>query len=403
LRPRLEELETRTLPATITWMNLAGGSWETASNWSSGALPGPADDVIISSLNSGAVVTHASDNTSIHSLTVSTSTGSINMAGGALALGSNSTINVTLNLSNGTISGPGNLTLASTAALNWSGGTMRGAGQTIANGGVTVSSGGTKVLDGRTLTIPASVSATVMDNGALYGYNGAVINNNGTFYVTGDPTFATFGTTPTFNNNGTFNKSPTTGLTYMYWVFNSPNGSTVNQQSGTLALFGGGSEGGNFTVAAGSTLLLGGGTHAFRSTSAVTGAGAVTFQGGNVEVAGTYNITGSTSVTGATVSFPDTLTSVGSLLTISSGVADFLSNPVSVANLNISGGGLHGVGTVSVNNLTWTGGVMADTGSTLVGGTMSISGGGTKILDSRTLSLTSGVMATWSDSGALRL
>jgi hypothetical protein len=396
-RPRLEELETRTAPATVTWTNAAGGTWETASNWSTGALPGPADDVVISGLNFGAVVTHASDNTSIHSLTVSASTGSANMTGGTLTLGSNSTCSIPLSISGGTISGPGNLTMASNAALNWMSGTMKGAGQTIANGGMTASTSGTKVLDGRTLTIPFNVSATVMDNGAFYGYNGAVVNNNGTFYVTGDPYFGASGTTPTFNNNGTFNKSPTTGLTYMYWAFNSPNGSTFNQQSGTLAMFGGGYEGGNFTVAANSTLVLGGGTHAFLNTSSITGGGTVNFQGGNVEVAGAYNLTGTTTVSGAVVSFPNALTSVGSTLNISSGTVDFRNNTLSVANLNLSNGGLYGLADVAVTSMTWTGGTMGGTGSTSVA-RMQISGTGTKFLDHRTLNVNGS--STWT-GGAL--
>jgi hypothetical protein len=124
--------------------------------------------------------------------------------------------------------------MASNAPLNWSMGTIKGAGQVIAGGGITFSGGFTRVLDGRTLTIPANVT-TVMDSGPLYGYNGAVINNYGSFNVTGDTSFVgVSGATPIFNNNGTFTKSPTTGITYMYWAFNSPNGTTVNQQSGTL-------------------------------------------------------------------------------------------------------------------------------------------------------------------------
>src|SRR5262245_32257288 len=46
-RLRVEELEDRLVPATVTWINPAGGDWNTAVNWSTGAVPGPSDDVII--------------------------------------------------------------------------------------------------------------------------------------------------------------------------------------------------------------------------------------------------------------------------------------------------------------------------------------------------------------------
>src|SRR5262245_35048753 len=62
-RLMLEPLEERVLLATITWTNAAGGDWDTPGNWSTGALPGSADDVVIGTLNSGAGVTHAQNTT----------------------------------------------------------------------------------------------------------------------------------------------------------------------------------------------------------------------------------------------------------------------------------------------------------------------------------------------------
>jgi hypothetical protein len=59
----LEPLEERRLLATVTWTNPAGGDWDTTGNWSTGALPGSADDVVIGTLNSGAGVTHAQNTT----------------------------------------------------------------------------------------------------------------------------------------------------------------------------------------------------------------------------------------------------------------------------------------------------------------------------------------------------
>jgi hypothetical protein len=46
-RPRLNGLENRTLPSAVTWINPAGGNWFDASNWSTGAVPGPTDHIAI--------------------------------------------------------------------------------------------------------------------------------------------------------------------------------------------------------------------------------------------------------------------------------------------------------------------------------------------------------------------
>jgi hypothetical protein len=69
LRARFfERLEDRVLLATVSWINAAGGSWNTPANWSGGALPGPNDDVVID-LAGAIVITHATGTDTIHSLT----------------------------------------------------------------------------------------------------------------------------------------------------------------------------------------------------------------------------------------------------------------------------------------------------------------------------------------------
>ena len=66
--PGLEPLESRILPATVNWINPGGGDWDTASNWSSGQVPGAGDDAVISI--PGITVTHSDFATdSVHSLT----------------------------------------------------------------------------------------------------------------------------------------------------------------------------------------------------------------------------------------------------------------------------------------------------------------------------------------------
>ena len=45
--PVLETLEFRRLLATVSWVSATSGSWDVASNWSTDAVPGPTDDVVI--------------------------------------------------------------------------------------------------------------------------------------------------------------------------------------------------------------------------------------------------------------------------------------------------------------------------------------------------------------------
>jgi hypothetical protein len=102
--PRLwvERLEDRLAPATVSWINPAGGDWDKASNWSTGQLPGSSDDVVINL--PGITVTHAAAiSDSIHSLT---SNDAISISAGSLTLAASSKITSTLTLSGGTLLSP---------------------------------------------------------------------------------------------------------------------------------------------------------------------------------------------------------------------------------------------------------------------------------------------------------
>jgi hypothetical protein len=54
--------------ATVTWVG-GSGDWNTAANWSSGALPGINDDVVINPTNTAITVTHSSGSHAVNSLT----------------------------------------------------------------------------------------------------------------------------------------------------------------------------------------------------------------------------------------------------------------------------------------------------------------------------------------------
>jgi hypothetical protein len=80
------------LLATVTWINPAGGDWDTPTNWSTQSLPEPNDDVMVNNLNPGANVTHSQNVTdTIHSLTASApitlSRGKLDLSGGTSTAG----------------------------------------------------------------------------------------------------------------------------------------------------------------------------------------------------------------------------------------------------------------------------------------------------------------------------
>lgn len=111
----LEMLEVRLAPASVSWINPAGGDWDTASNWSTGNLPGAGADAVINL--SGITITHneaVAD--SVNSLA---SSAPISFSGGTLTLAAASTMSGALTLSGGTITGAGDLTV--TGLLVWSG------------------------------------------------------------------------------------------------------------------------------------------------------------------------------------------------------------------------------------------------------------------------------------------
>jgi hypothetical protein len=239
-------------------------------------------------------------------------------------------------LASGTIDGAGTLTIPSGATLHWvstDASTMSGSGATdVAAGGTMLIGGtGTDTLD-RTINNLGTISldgGTGLDLAStLNNLAGGKLNINSNVNVTGNGTIA---------NAGTITKSGTAGATTFDVVLN--NTGTVNVNTGTLTLAGGGTESGTVNVPTGATLV-------FNSPTVPI----------IISTGATFTGTGTVSLTGGALN---------------------VNAPVTISGFNLSGGTLGGTGTLTLTGTpTITGGTMTGTGTTLVaqGATLTIDG-----------------------------
>jgi hypothetical protein len=344
----------------------------------------------------GITVTHAAGNSdTVNSLTIGNNLGdTLALSAGTLSLTSTSSLNNNaLNVSGGTLSGAGSLSVG--GLFNWTGGTLGGTGSLTANGGISMN--GDINLDTRTLTNAAT--ATWTGTRPFIVNHGAVFNNlaGATVDLQDDARIQyQVGAAPTFNNAGLFKKSAGT-YSEIPSVFN--NSGTVSVLSGALVLIGPAASvstsSGAFTGAA-STFLQFLGPHNLTAASSIS-ANFVIF-GGTTTIAGSYSVSTETEVDSpGVVTFTGTVSSVGALAI--SGSATFspaAGGPVTltVPSLSVSSSGATLTGTDSfiVSGLfSWTWGTLSGTGSLTANGGISMSGDIN--LDTRTL--TNAATATW--------
>jgi hypothetical protein len=181
LGPLLESLESRQLLATVSWVSPSSGLWDVASNWSTGEIPGPSDDVVIDVTGATPTVTIDSGAQSINSLA---SNDPLTITGGSLTLSSSSTtastITGTFSISGGTlaVSGP-DTNLSVSGSVTASGGTISTeAGATLSLPGLTsaTATGLTLSADGTGSDLDLSDLASFDGSGnSITGTNGASI------------------------------------------------------------------------------------------------------------------------------------------------------------------------------------------------------------------------------------
>ena len=393
-RPNAIALTVTCGSGTNNWTGGAGDNqWTTATNWSTGAVPTSTNNVCIASTFTSTITigTLASTNQTIASLD---SGAPITLAAGPLTITGTATFAAALNLAGTlTLNGTSSMTtltqtggtLASSSTLTvsglftWSGGNESGTGTINANGGMTLS--GEPFLSGLTVNNAGTAAWTglafLMENGAVFNNKAGATWN----HETDSAIQFEGGTTPVFNNSGTFEKTGGTsssgGGISSAITFN--NTGTVTDSSGTLFASNvgvcTGTCAGSWSVALGTTLELGSGATAAAVSGPISGAGTVVFTTGTVNYTGTYNVTGGTQATSGTVNFtsPATLTSVGPI-NVSNGTMNFVTGKtITTSSLTQTAGTLEGTDTVTVTGaLTWSGGTESGTGITNANGGMTL-------------------------------
>ena len=222
------------LPQTVDWISTTSGDWNVGSNWSTGQVPGPGDDVVISP-STPLTVTIDSGSQSVNTLltesnaTLSLSGGSLAVAGGAEIYGSFQVSgSVTLDgtftgesgseaqLSSGTLTGGAGGVTVDFPDFQWAGGSLIGpvtnlGTLTVTTSGVslagTLTNAGSIVLDTGVTVYQASPSS----GASIINQAGATFDLQGTADLSNDYINGNVYDGGTFTNAGTLEKSTGTG------------------------------------------------------------------------------------------------------------------------------------------------------------------------------------------------
>jgi hypothetical protein len=215
-------------PILFVWAHLVNGDWDTPTNWNHNLAPGSNDMV---SIPNGVTVTL---NTPADCSDVF-----LQAANGAL-----------------TLTGAGTLTIR--RSLLWTAGTMAGSGRTIVEPGATLLVPGANSLSLNARTLDNSGTVLWTGAGGISINSGAVITNRAgaLFHVENAPLFSSSAGANRFDNAGVFRKSAHSGTATIGGGVSFNNSGTVEIQTGTLQLGGGGTHSGSMEVSAGAALVL---------------------------------------------------------------------------------------------------------------------------------------------------
>ena len=283
--------------------------------------------------------------------------------------------------------------------------TITGGNSVIANGGLTIAAGGG--LLGRTLLNMASGVWSNSGVGTLTLGSSALFSNapGATFDCIGTNTFGFTTGSGTVANGGLFRTIGPPATTTVETPFN--NTGTIEVQSGTLNLSGGGTNSGTIDVFANATLALGGG-FTLAPGGSIIGAGELLIPASLAEVNlyGTVSLGGSYTFNGGVANLTGNYVCSNVALTIGAGTANFnSSNVVSPASLTLDGdGSLGGTNLLTVSGpMTWNGSfAITGTNNVIANGGLTI-GPGNVVLIGRTLVNMASALWTNNVTGAVAL
>jgi Ig domain of plant-specific actin-binding protein/Bacterial Ig-like domain len=341
---------------TDTWTGDAGdGLWQTAANWSTGAVPAANDVACIGAGETVDVTAGANQVSSIED------EGALVLAGGSLSLieaAEYSSVHA-LSVQGGTLTGPGSLDVS--GSLSWTGGTMSGSGSTVlepdATGTINPGSGGSVALTERTLSNHGTLT---LESGSVEGRSSAELDNSGTFDANADVPGSEYssygllnsdGSNVWLDNTGTVTK--TAGSEYTQIQFQIENEGVVEDETGQIIFTGGShleeTSSGSWHAREGASLAFNSGSFLLGSNVQISGM--VFLSGGNIQAG---DIQGDANMllwaNGSTLQLTDPLTP--------SHVASLEQYPSTT---------LTGEGALDLSTgLSWTGGTMSGSGSTIL-------------------------------------
>ncbi|MEW6305460.1 MAG: hypothetical protein AB1705_18440 [Verrucomicrobiota bacterium] len=407
---------------------MAGGTWQSPSNWSPVGVPAADDDVVIDLDLTGNYVVTLDGNATVRSLTVgravdsqtitlniNTGTltvagptastvrtrGSITVTGGTLTLGGPLTLEGVSQMSAGAINvndsltgkagftlAGGIFTVSGTAQFQnqftFSGGTVTGPG-TFDWAGAASWTGGSLTGSGRTQVLAAG--SLILDGASDKTINQRTFLNAGTVTWRGSGRLL-LQNNPAVTNTAAFvidGASTLLGVTVPGAFYNSSGTVTRQISTGTTTI-----ENVQFNNPGNGAVSVQAGVLALKSGGSSTGVYNIGVNGRIDLIAGTYNFDAGCSLTNS------------GLLRVAGGTASFNDTVSVYSQLELTAGTITGAGRLKINTgtFTWTGGVLTGTGLLEnTTGTMNFAGTSDLLLSRPVLNLNT---LNWTGTGALR-
>jgi hypothetical protein len=190
-----ERLEDRLLLAPVSWNSDSSGFGDDAANWSTGVVPGPADDVTIDRGAANPTITIRSGGQSVNSVE---SAEAIARSGGSLTVAAPSSFQAAFAFTGGTLNANGPITSASNT--DWSGGSFNAPGVWTNTGTLTLSGSGNEDFSG---TLNNAGTIVHSGSGPLRFFGATLNNQAGAMYeFQSDADLQRFGS-DALNNFGT--------------------------------------------------------------------------------------------------------------------------------------------------------------------------------------------------------